>query len=318
MTNVRYLGVAGLLALTASLAFADDLAKSFEEASARGDAQQNEASTREYFTNVLMPYYGRKYAPVLQSCFASVSKPDNSSFSFVAAIGADGRIVRLYRDRETSIFLCMRTTLEKDVFPPPPESPYYLHIEMSFTDRDAPRGGSQKDAPPLVLEPNKYSYTFGVPEGWEFSFEEAQRFGAHLVFFPKGGSFDKSNSVIYVTEPCTANCEAALSRTIAQTLLAAKDDSPTLQVANGSPIRINDGGEAQVRMLTAARDPRRAKEALAFIEHAEAIVLVVLTTKDTKTWEQDYRAFQKVVSGHKFFTCGTPGLATPCRQQTGH
>ena len=31
-----------------------------------------------------------------------------------------------------------------------------------------------KKAPPLVLEPNKYSYTFAVPGGWDFSFDEAR------------------------------------------------------------------------------------------------------------------------------------------------
>jgi hypothetical protein len=316
-TSVRSAILVGFMSLLSALVYADALVNSFEEAAERGDAQERAAVTKDYLTKTLIPYYGRKYAPVLQSCFTTVSKPDGSGFAFVAAIGANGRIVRLYRDHETNIFQCMRETLEKDVFPPPPVSPYYMHIEMKFRGGDAPERDLRQSAPPLVLEPNKYSYTFGVPKGWEYSFEEARQVGVRLVFLPKGGSFDESNSIIYVNEAndlCTINCVGALSQAIAQTIEEAKDNSPMLQVKAVSPIKINAGGEASVRILTGASDPRQAKEALAFIEHNDAIVLVVLTAKNTKTWEQDYGAFQQIVSGHKFFNCNTPSLTTPCRR----
>jgi hypothetical protein len=307
----------GLFSLLGSRVLADDLASSFEVAASRGEAQERAASTRGYFTKILLPYYGQKYAPVLQSCFTNVPKPDNSRFSFVAAIGADGRVVRVYRDRETNIFQCMRESLEKDIFPKPPVFPYYLHIEMNFADEDAPVRDSKENPAPLIVEPNKYSYTFSVPQGWAFSFEQAQEFGVRIVFFPKNGDFHTSRSVIYVSEVntvCNSNCAGAISLAIAKTIRETRDDSPSVRVAVEHPLRIMEGGEAQVRVLTGLRDPRQVKEALAFIEHNEAIVLVVLTTGDTKTWEQDYRVFQAVVSGHKFFTCGSAGLATPCRQ----
>jgi hypothetical protein len=315
ITFTRFLTIVGLAVVFVTPALADDLANTFEEAAARGEAQKRAASTKNYFTNTLMPYYGQKYAPVLQSCFATITKPDNSHFSFVAAIGADGRIVRLYRDRETNISLCMRDTLEKEVFPPPPASPYYLHIEMNFSDDDVPKSSNKESAPPLILEPGKYSYTFDVPEGWEYSFDQAQEFGARLAFFPKGGGFRSSNSIVYVTEIdglCVANCAGAVPRAIARELQKSREDSPTLKVAIGSSLKIKEGGEARVRILTGANDPRQAKEALAFIEHNETIVLVVLTTGDTKTWDQDYRAFQEIVSGHKFFNCNSPDLAASC------
>lgn len=313
---LRILTFLGLLSLFPAAARAADLANSFQEAAARGDAQERAAATKEYFAKTLMPYYGKTYAPVLQSCFTKVPNPDSSRFSFVVAIGADGQVVRLYRDRETNIFKCMRATLEKDLFPGPPVSPYYLHIQMEFSGGDAAQDHSNEDSPPLVLEPNKYSYTFRVPKGWESNFQQAQQYGVRLMFFPKGGNFETSKSVIYIAEAnevCEANCVGKLSRAIAKELQESRDGSPSLQVAIEHPLKIEEGGEAPVRILTGAKDPRRAKEALAFIEHNEAIVLVVLTTMDTKTWEQDYRAFQEIVSGHKFFACGSAKLATPCR-----
>jgi len=50
----------------------------------------------------------------------------------VAAIGKHGEVLRLYIDRETNIYACVRETLQKDKFPQPPFSPYYMHVSMSF------------------------------------------------------------------------------------------------------------------------------------------------------------------------------------------
>jgi hypothetical protein len=319
--RIRAVAFVVLMCLGAYPAFADDLATSFEQAVARAEAQEHAASTEDYFTNALLPFYAKAYAPVLQSCFAAVPKPDDAPFAFVAALGADGRVQHFYRDRETNISLCLRDAVEKGAFPRPPVSPYYLHIEMKFTNDGSIPSESQQDAPPLVLASNQYSYTFGVPANWEFSFEQAQERGARLAFFPQGGNFSKSSSVVYISEVdenCTPHCLTALSRAIAKTMREVRDESPAVQIASGSPVRIKEGGTSEVRILTGARDPRldsaKDNEALAFIAHNETIILVILTARDTKTWQQDYAAFQEIVSGHRFFTCSSPSLSVPCHK----
>src|SRR6185295_1871626 len=75
---------------------ADDLATSFKQAAALGDAQEKERATQAYIHLDLMPYYQKKYSPVFQSCLASTGHRDTSPFSFVAAIGRNGRVLRLY------------------------------------------------------------------------------------------------------------------------------------------------------------------------------------------------------------------------------
>ena len=111
---------------------AGELASSFKQAAALGDAQEKERATQAYIHLDLTPYYQKKYSPVFQSCLTSTDHPDTSPFSFVAAIGKDGRVVRLYVDHETNIFACVRHTLEQDKFPVPPVAPHYFHVSMSF------------------------------------------------------------------------------------------------------------------------------------------------------------------------------------------
>ena len=120
------------ISLLAASGRADELANSFKQAVALAHAQDKEDSAYAYGHRDLNPYYQKKYSPVFLSCLASTDHPDTSPFSFVAAFGKDGRVLRLYVDHETNIFACVRKTLQHDEFPHPPISPYYMHIAMSF------------------------------------------------------------------------------------------------------------------------------------------------------------------------------------------
>ena len=301
------------------ISFAADLATSYKQASALADAQEKAPNTKQYFNTVLLPYYGKTYAPVFQGCFSSVSQPDAGTFSFVAAINSDGHVARIFVEKQTNISRCLLAKLEKDIFPAPPEAPFYLHIEMNFGG-DTPSKNAKTDAPPLILKDNKYSYTFGVPRDWEFSFEQARARGADLAFFPKGGDFNNSDSVIYTNEvdtKCAADCVSSVSQAMATTLRDIKADSPTVEISMGQPVKMKDGHTAAIRILNGSQDPRTAqrkdREALAFVAHDETVILVVLTSRDTNSWNDDYAAFREVVAGHNFFNCSSPDLAVPCK-----
>ena len=105
---------------------------SFDQAAALGDEQDKNPATQEYVERDLKPYYVHKYGPIFNSCLASTDHPDKSPFSFIAAIGKDGRVGQVYVNHETNVFACVRLTLEKDEFPHPPVSPYFMHMSMSF------------------------------------------------------------------------------------------------------------------------------------------------------------------------------------------
>jgi hypothetical protein len=122
-----------LISLLTTAVSADDLAISFKQAAALAETQNKERATRVYEALDLKDYYQQKYSPVFLSCLKSTDHRDTSPFSFVVAIGKDGRVLRLYVDHETNIFACVRQTLQQDKFPAPPHPPYYMHISMGFS-----------------------------------------------------------------------------------------------------------------------------------------------------------------------------------------
>ena len=121
-----------IFVLTAS-SIAGDLAGSFKEAVALAKTQDKDRASRIYSEIDLKDYYEQKYFPVFQSCLRSIAHPDPSTFEFVVAIGADGRVQRLYTDHETNVLTCVRPTLLKEEFPHPPVAPYYQHMTMNFS-----------------------------------------------------------------------------------------------------------------------------------------------------------------------------------------
>lgn len=122
-----------LIFLLTTLSIASDLANSFKEAVALAKTEDKDRATRIYSEIDLRNYYQQKYMPIFQSCLKSTEHPDPATFSFVVAIGTNGRVLRLYSDHETNMLACIRPTLLKDEFPHPPFAPYYMHVTMNFS-----------------------------------------------------------------------------------------------------------------------------------------------------------------------------------------
>lgn len=110
----------------------EGLAGSYVEAQELGRRDESAEATRDYHRNVLLPEFSQRYRAHFKECTSSVPQPESTPFSFVAAIGADGRVLRLWSDRSTNVFQCVRGKLLFDRFTPPPRAPFYLYIHMRF------------------------------------------------------------------------------------------------------------------------------------------------------------------------------------------
>ncbi|MGE5159924.1 MAG: hypothetical protein ACM3O5_00315 [Betaproteobacteria bacterium] len=130
-----------VIALAASLGAAtspagaqgEDLATSYSEAQERGRRDESDPQTTDYHRDVLLPEFSTRYRSLLGACQASLPQPDQTPFSFVAAIGPQGEVLRIWSDRSPPVYSCVRGRLLFERFTPPPRAPFYLYIHMRFT-----------------------------------------------------------------------------------------------------------------------------------------------------------------------------------------
>jgi len=126
------IGAALSMNLSAQGPAADGLATSYVEAQELGRRDESADATRDYHRDVLLPEFSQRYRAHFRECTATVPEPQSAPFSFVAAIGSDGRVIRLWSDRSTNVYQCVRGKLLFDRFPAPPRAPFYLYIHMRF------------------------------------------------------------------------------------------------------------------------------------------------------------------------------------------
>jgi hypothetical protein len=109
------------------------LATSYSEAQERGRRDESDPLTTDYHRDVLLPEFSARYRSLLRDCQAALPQPDQTPFSFVAAIGSQGEVLRVWSDRSPPVYSCLRGRLLFERFTPPPRSPFYLYIHMRFT-----------------------------------------------------------------------------------------------------------------------------------------------------------------------------------------
>lgn len=133
-----HLAVAGLsFAASMACSFAQTpppLAASYVEAQELGRNDEKDVVTQEYHRSVLLPAFSASYRAHLRDCQAALPEPDQSPFSFVAALDGAGNVLRIWSDRSPAVYSCVRGRLLFERFPPPPRAPFYLYIHMRFAN----------------------------------------------------------------------------------------------------------------------------------------------------------------------------------------
>ena len=110
------------------------LAESYVEAQEFGRRDETDSLSSGYHRDVLLPQFSARYRAILRDCQGSLLQPDHTPFSFVAALGSEGNVLRLWSDRTPAVYSCVRGKLLFERFPPPPRAPFYLYIHMRFAN----------------------------------------------------------------------------------------------------------------------------------------------------------------------------------------
>jgi hypothetical protein len=126
------LGFLAIAGGTEAVVASEPLAESYIRAQEFGRRDESDPKTIDFHRNVLLPQFSERYRALLRTCQSALPQPDQATFSFVAAIGSEGEVLRLWSDRSPPVYACVRGRLLFERFSPPPRAPFYLYIHMRF------------------------------------------------------------------------------------------------------------------------------------------------------------------------------------------
>jgi hypothetical protein len=154
-----------------------------------------------------------------------------------------------------------------------------------------------------VIEKAGHACVLTAPPGWVLDNEAGRKDGLDAVLYPEGSSWAGARVVMYALVVPAQN-RPSLERFIGANLAEARHRSPGLSVVRPADLALSDGRRAQVRSL--AGDAHGNHEMIAFIGEPDAVVMLVLTTRDPAQFSRAREAFASLVASYQQVAVVTP------------
>lgn len=149
----------------------------------------------------------------------------------------------------------------------------------------------------IIHGPN-HAYSIQAPKGWVLDNEIWAKEGIFAVFYKAGGSLDASPIVAYtmVQEKSPDGIEKHIKADMGYTLKGSK----TAKVERRQALRTQDGRKALV--FTVSGVPKQNPEWMAYIDAPTVVILVSVSVRDLKDFEQGKVLLEGLVSSISWFT----------------
>ncbi|MBK8466065.1 MAG: hypothetical protein IPL32_09550 [Chloracidobacterium sp.] len=166
------------------------------------------------------------------------------------------------------------------------------------TTEQTPKENSGEMNSGMLYGPN-LSYLLSAPNGWVMDNQSGVGQGLHAVFYPKGSSWSKGVTVMY-TNVMKKSDKQTVDDVIKNDIDNFKRNSPILKVDDAKTIDLGKGKTAIIKYFS--NDSHGNYEALAYIDEAKSVVLIVLTAKNKNEFDSSLGAFQELVGSYFFVT----------------
>ncbi len=145
-------------------------------------------------------------------------------------------------------------------------------------------------------------FALSAPKGWVLDNTSGVKMGLHAVFYPKGSSWENSAAVMYAnTIRKNLDQKETLNQVIEADLDGYKKHSPTVKVADAGQLPTkHEAQKAIVKYFSGDRNGRF--EAVAYIDEKKTVIVLVLTAKTKKDFEDALPNFKELVASYFFIS----------------
>ncbi|MDR3675730.1 MAG: hypothetical protein P4N24_09585 [Acidobacteriota bacterium] len=168
--------------------------------------------------------------------------------------------------------------------------------------RQSGGGKSADDKPCGIVYGESHAFTICAPKGWELDNSILNDQGIYAAFYPTGTTWNRakeSRTVMYINTSGKGTGDDELAESMKGDVERTKKQAPMVKITEVARIKTPDG-DARVQQFEHSMYDRF--EAVAYLDSPKIIVLFVMTSKDGKSFERDFPAFQELVKSYKFLS----------------
>lgn len=171
----------------------------------------------------------------------------------------------------------------------------FAFVSLAQESPSVPKGGNTG-----ILYGENHAYSLTAPQGWVLDNQAGVDQGIHAVFYPVGFSWAKAPAVMYTSVWMKDAENPTLKAIMENDVKAFNERAENLKVTEAPDIGIGKDKKALVRYFTG--DVHGNFEAIAYIDEEKLVVLVVLSSNNSKDFESTKRAFESLVKSYYFLT----------------
>lgn len=139
------------------------------------------------------------------------------------------------------------------------------------------------------------AFSIDAPKGWVLDTKSGKPDGLDAVFYPSGGSWRASKAVMYARS--VPKKGKTLDQYVVQEIKEFSKQAPGIEARD---VKAKDASGKPLRMVFFTVPKPEAHETVAYIDSPKMVALLVLTSRDKKSYEAVGAAFKELVSSYRF------------------
>jgi hypothetical protein len=145
-----------------------------------------------------------------------------------------------------------------------------------------------------------HAFEVVAPAGWVLDNKSGQPQNLHAVFYPDGGSWSQSLTIMYANVAKKGPGQETVELVMAVDDKRFNDRNPGIEILELEAITTTAGKRARIK--TFAKKPGLPTEAVAYLDEKKVVVFLVLSSRDPESFSAALPAFDELVTAYRLFT----------------
>ena len=159
----------------------------------------------------------------------------------------------------------------------------------------------QQDMKTGIIYGKDFAYSLTAPNGWILDNKSGVNQGLDAVFYRKGESWDRAETVMYTnTASLEDKANKSLDKLIKYDLDDFKRNYSDIIIVDGKDILIGKNVIAKIKYLSGKS--YKNFEAIAYIDAGKTGVMIVISSRTKKGFNNSLIAFEELVKSYFFMT----------------